>query len=94
MRSVIAHRLHASIVAYALGVPSLGLRWDPKVENFYANCGREEWIADFAGMTAEDLAERADRLLDAPIDAATRADVIDACRAGSARLAAHLSGAA
>jgi polysaccharide pyruvyl transferase WcaK-like protein len=91
MRSVMAHRLHASIVAYALGVPSLGLRWDPKVESFYAVCRRDEWVVDFAAMTAGELAERTRRLVDSPVDRATQASVVEQCREGIARLADGLS---
>jgi polysaccharide pyruvyl transferase WcaK-like protein len=32
---IIAHRLHANIVAYALDIPSVGLNWDSKVQAFF-----------------------------------------------------------
>ncbi|MEM4989713.1 polysaccharide pyruvyl transferase family protein [Collimonas sp. H4R21] len=37
---VIAHRLHANIVAYALDIPSIGLNWDSKVQSFFELTGR------------------------------------------------------
>jgi polysaccharide pyruvyl transferase WcaK-like protein len=37
---VIAHRLHASIIAYGLGIPSVGFEWDRKVQAFYETCDR------------------------------------------------------
>ncbi len=39
---LVAHRLHANIIALALGVPSIGLRWDAKVESFFRMSGRSE----------------------------------------------------
>lgn len=36
---VIAYRLHASITAFALGIPSIGLSWNFKVPEFYRSIG-------------------------------------------------------
>ncbi|MDR6680339.1 polysaccharide pyruvyl transferase family protein [Pseudomonas oryzihabitans] len=43
---LVAHRLHANIIALALGVPSIGLRWDAKVESFFRMSGRSEAFLD------------------------------------------------
>jgi polysaccharide pyruvyl transferase WcaK-like protein len=43
---VVAHRMHANIIAYALGVPSIGLAWDDKVRSFFAAAGRDELVVD------------------------------------------------
>ena len=43
---VLAHRLHACIAAYALGIPHVGLGWDQKVESFFRSVGRENFFAD------------------------------------------------
>lgn len=50
---VIAYRLHASIAAFALGVPCIGLSWNFKVPFFYQSVGygdralsHERWTAD------------------------------------------------
>ncbi|WP_405373187.1 MULTISPECIES: glycosyltransferase [unclassified Microbacterium] len=49
---VIAFRLHASITAFAYGIPSVGLSWNPKVPDFYRAVGyggraleRKDWTA-------------------------------------------------
>jgi len=52
--SIIAHRLHANIVAYALDIPSIGLSWDSKVKSFFSLTGRDDFfiresIPDAAG---------------------------------------------
>jgi len=41
---VIAHRLHASIVAYALDIPAIGLNWDVKVKSFFELIGRSRFF--------------------------------------------------
>ena len=52
--SIIAHRLHANIVAYSLDIPSIGLSWDSKVRSFFSLTGRDDFfmqesIPDVAG---------------------------------------------
>ncbi|MBL8709261.1 MAG: polysaccharide pyruvyl transferase family protein [Rhodospirillaceae bacterium] len=42
-RAIVAHRLHANIIAYALGVPAIGLAWDSKVAEFAADVGRSRF---------------------------------------------------
>jgi polysaccharide pyruvyl transferase WcaK-like protein len=39
MRAVIGFRLHANVLAFALGVPSVPLVWDEKVRHFAAAAG-------------------------------------------------------
>lgn len=39
-RAVVAHRLHACILAHAYAVPAVGLGWDRKVESFFAAVGQ------------------------------------------------------
>ena len=43
---IIAYRLHASITAYAYGVPSIGLSWNFKIPYFYEAIGRSERAFD------------------------------------------------
>ncbi|PZU89482.1 MAG: hypothetical protein DI528_02095 [Shinella sp.] len=47
---IVAHRLHACIAAYSLGVPHVGLGWDTKVASFFRSVGREAYFA--GGKTA------------------------------------------
>lgn len=51
-RAVVAHRLHASIVAYSLRIPHVGLAWDVKVESFFQSVGREDYFVRRGGDTA------------------------------------------
>ena len=41
---VVAHRLHANIIAYSLGIPSVGLSWDQKVDSFFSETNRDAYI--------------------------------------------------
>jgi polysaccharide pyruvyl transferase WcaK-like protein len=54
-RGVIAHRLHACIVAYSYGIPIVGLNWDRKVQSFFEQIGRGDLVVSDAGMPPADL---------------------------------------
>lgn len=41
---VIAHRLHANIISYSLGIPHIGLGWDNKLISFFDSIDRTEFI--------------------------------------------------
>lgn len=43
MDLVIAHRLHANIISYSLGIPSIALEWDKKVKSFMQSVKRDNW---------------------------------------------------
>ena len=40
---IISHRLHSSIIARSIGVGSIGLIWDKKVESFYESIDAKEY---------------------------------------------------
>lgn len=42
-KGIIAHRLHANIIAYSLKVPSVGLVWDTKLIEFGKKTGRSKF---------------------------------------------------
>jgi polysaccharide pyruvyl transferase WcaK-like protein len=49
---VIAHRMHACIAAYSCKVPPIGLRWDPKLDSFFALSDRSDFMVDTASVDA------------------------------------------
>ncbi len=57
---LVAHRLHACITAYALGIPAVGLGWDQKVKGFFRLTAREPF---FVSAHQEDEAAIAKRVL-------------------------------
>lgn len=54
-RVVVGTRLHASILANAVGVPSLGLTWDEKVKAYYQEAGLAGRCLELVGLRPEDL---------------------------------------
>ena len=50
---IVAHRLHANIIAYSLGITSIGLRWDTKLHSFFKKINREYLFIDTVFPTAE-----------------------------------------
>ena len=45
---IVAHRLHANIVAYSLNIPSIGMNWDKKVESFFELTQRKRYLFDLS----------------------------------------------
>jgi len=45
---IVAHRLHANIVAYGLNIPSIGMNWDKKVASFFELTGRTHYLFDLS----------------------------------------------
>lgn len=80
---VIAHRMHACIAAHAFAVPAIGLKWDVKLDSFFALAGREQFIADCADLAPGALVALVAQALSVGVDreqvdrliAQTRADV-------------------
>lgn len=68
--SVIAARLHASILPNACGISTLGLSWDAKVRDYYTDTGRAELCFDLARLRPADAAQACVRLLGQPFPAA------------------------
>lgn len=80
---VVAHRLHANIVAYSLGVPSIGLNWDKKVASFFAMTERNEMLLPMTA-DAQSIASAAISMERTPKNdarlSAMKQDVFDAIR--------------
>jgi polysaccharide pyruvyl transferase WcaK-like protein len=58
--AVIAFRLHASITAFALGIPSVGLSWNFKVPEFYKGIGYPERAVGPAEWNAHSIVSTLD----------------------------------
>jgi len=61
--SVIAHRLHAQIISYALRVPALPLVWDKKVQGFAEITDRENLYLPRDRQSPKDILDGHERLL-------------------------------
>ncbi|MDX2480654.1 MAG: polysaccharide pyruvyl transferase family protein [Desulfuromusa sp.] len=69
-QAIVAHRLHANIIAYSLGIPSVGLIWDKKVEEFGKITGRSRFYFDPFNMDPIVANERLHEAISTGIDGA------------------------
>ncbi|EGD59042.1 polysaccharide pyruvyl transferase [Novosphingobium nitrogenifigens DSM 19370] len=90
---VVGHRMHACIAAHSFGIPTIGLKWDVKLESFFALAGRTTFIADCADLDANALTTMAGRALGTRIDTDRLDLLIAATRADVARLATRITAA-
>jgi polysaccharide pyruvyl transferase WcaK-like protein len=86
LQAVVAHRLHASILAFRLGLPSVGLGWDRKVESFYSAAGRADYFLPRGGTSAAAIAERVEAAIADGRGPERRAALAGAARRGIVRL--------
>ncbi|RVT86913.1 polysaccharide pyruvyl transferase family protein [Rhodobacteraceae bacterium CCMM004] len=93
LRGVVAHRLHALIVAYAYGRVPFGLGWDAKVESFCRSVDLDHAFAGADAGTPGDIAAAAVAALAAGIDPARHRAVLDETQASLAALLTHAAGA-
>lgn len=86
-----AHRLHACIAAYALGVPVVGLGWDSKVEGFFRSTHREAFLVTDRSTSSEEIAGLIDQVATHAVDPVELRATVAKAREGVARLHADLS---
>lgn len=55
---VCAFRMHASIIAYALGIPFVSLAWDQKMHDFGSYTEQTNQVADWEGVSGADVIDR------------------------------------
>jgi len=85
---LIAHRLHANIIAYSCGVPHIGLGWDPKLKSFFNSVGRDDFIISMDVANPRIIPDLAARSVREGIDEDRHKKVLDETRATIANLAA------
>lgn len=90
MDAIVAHRLHANILAYSFRVPHVGLSWDPKVSAFFGSVGRPQFVADTLTHEPDQVAALIKQSIEEGIDEASHADVLAETRAAIARCASDL----
>lgn len=66
--AVVSCRLHPSIISFSLGVPSLGIAWNPKVRGFYDSIGYAERIVDTDGINAQDIVCRLETVMEQGVE--------------------------
>lgn len=74
-QAIVAHRLHANIIAYSLGVPSVGLIWDNKVEEFGKITGRSHFYLEPSRMNPYLVNERLQEAINVGVDGSHLAEL-------------------
>lgn len=76
--AIVAHRLHANIVAYACSVAHVGFGWDAKLPAFFRSVGREEFtFPDMLQAATHDVASQVEAAITQPVSASDRQQVVD-----------------
>src|SRR5262249_55528605 len=89
---MVGHRMHANIIAFALGIPSVGFAWDDKVVSFFQSAGRGEFgLDDLSDPRLQPLIEKMTADLDrfrvdpAPLSRRVETEIADFRRTLGAR---------
>lgn len=61
--AVVSTRLHPSIISFSLEVPSIGIVWNPKVNQFYESIGYEDRIIETENISSEIIVESIEKAL-------------------------------
>lgn len=84
--AIIAHRMHACIVAYSYAIPVVGLGWDRKLESFLLSVQDPDGFIGSADASARTVADRVEARLVSGIDRAAHGEVLEETRAAVAGL--------
>lgn len=57
-KAIVSCRLHPSIIAYSLGIPSLGIIWNDKVRHFYESTNQADRLIEPGTEAAAEIARR------------------------------------
>lgn len=90
LSAIVAHRLHANIVAYSFRIPHVGLGWDSKVESFFRSVGRDRFLAH-GDQGPYEIAACVRAAVAEGIDPARHAHQLEQARKGIDRLLEKLS---
>lgn len=66
--AIVSCRLHPSIIAFSLGVPSIGIAWNVKVNGFYESIGYGERVVNPEEMTPDSLIRKISDVLDKGVE--------------------------
>lgn len=86
--AVIAHRLHACIVAYSYQRPVVGLGWDSKLQSFFDLAGMSAFFSSAPDLTGAQIIEMALAAIEAQVPAQDPAHLVEAAWDGIDRLLA------
>lgn len=73
---LIAHRLHANIIAYSLQIPSVGMGWDDKLTSFFEGVNRKNFIIENNQISSEQIVNTLYEALKIGIDKKNHQEII------------------
>ena len=62
--AIVSCRLHPSIIAFSLDVPSIGLVWNVKVKGFYNSIGCQDRVIETEGITSKLLIKKIEQAIE------------------------------
>jgi len=83
---VIAHRLHACILAYAYRVPCVGLGWDRKLESFFASVDHPQFFVGKEAARPDSISALCAVAMETGVDTVRHAQVLAETRAQAVAL--------
>lgn len=86
--AVVAHRLHACIVAYSYGRPVVGLGWDRKLQSFFEAVGEDASFTGDPSANADQIASMVEEGLARGLDTQAHGQALARAWAGIDRLLA------
>lgn len=89
--AVIAHRLHACILAYAYRVPHIGLLWDSKLLTFLASVDRSDYAIELSDDCLTAIVDLVERSLAEGIEPTSHERTVNEARRGIERLSGALT---
>ncbi|WP_285017307.1 polysaccharide pyruvyl transferase family protein [Novosphingobium sp. fls2-241-R2A-195] len=91
---VLAHRLHACIVAYSYRVPTIGFAWDCKLRSFFELTGRGAFVVDPREASPMHVADLAVTAIEQGIEEQIHTDLLQGATSAIHALARQLASAA
>ncbi|MFT4056787.1 MAG: polysaccharide pyruvyl transferase family protein [Novosphingobium sp.] len=88
---VLAHRLHACIVAYSYRVPTIGFAWDCKLRSFFELTGRGGFVVDPREASPMHVADLAVTAIEQGIDEKVHTDLLQGATTAIHALANRLA---
>lgn len=91
---VLAHRLHACIVAYSYRVPTIGFAWDCKLRSFFELTGRGAFVIDPRETSPMHVADLAVTAIEQGVEEKVHTGLLQGATTAIHTLAGRLAGAA
>ncbi|MDB2506953.1 polysaccharide pyruvyl transferase family protein [Opitutales bacterium] len=82
MKLILAHRLHANILAYSYDVPHVGLTWDKKMDAFFQMTEREMFLLEGAMSNTEIIVKTLVNALSEKFDSRVHASMLAGAKTG------------